>query len=620
MKKQKPTSSQNSVEQNLSKNYIPKGKLGNLPIPNQTNQAMKKKMEKTQKQIENFKTKFLKKHKSVQSIGIIPAQASKKIEEEYEISESDSKRELIHILAIVPESQYKKVGQIKLDAIGTAKEINDKFWIHILTPIDYWNLGLDSKFEVMEALAMSYPILDKGFLGSVRVTQIHKSLVLKKFEKYVTSYVIAGSLVRGETTKTSDVDVFIVIDDTDVKRMPRMELKEKLRGIIYSYIQEAEAISGVKNKLSPQIYLMTEFWEAVKDAHPVMFTFIRDGIPLYDRGAFLPWKSLLRMGKIKPSPEAIDMFMSSGNKMKEIVQKKIFDIATLDLFYGIFTPTQGLLMLYGQAPKNHRETVKAFRETFVDREKLIEKKYADILEKIVIKYFKGMEHNKIKPGDIKGEQVDKLTKDALDYIKRLKELREQIEKRIQEKSIDQIYKDVFGMIGNLLKKKSEQMILKEFNDKIIKEGKFPPRFLINLKFIAKTKRNIDKKSKEIKKAEKKKDNLTFKQSQNVDTARKYAAEITTALIEHTQRCELASLEKSRFKVKSHNMEAEVFFLHDTFLVQPNQIQKISKDKLIRATPKELQVQITEQRGKKTKINHKALTTLHKIFGEFDLVY
>jgi predicted nucleotidyltransferase/uncharacterized protein (UPF0332 family) len=620
MSTHKPSSQEESVEQNLAKDYVPKSKLGNLPIPSQDNNKVKREMEKTQKEIEKFKTVFLKLYKNTQSIGIIPQQAAKKIEEEYEISEEDSKKELIHVLTIIPESQYKKIGEIKLQAIQLANKINNKLWVHILTPIDYWNLGLDSKFEIMEALAMSYPLHDKGFLGSVRVTQIHKSLVLKKFEKYVTSYVIAGSLVRGETTKTSDVDVFIVIDDTDVKRMPRMELKEKLRGIIYSYIQEAEAISGVKNKLSPQIYLMTEFWEAVKDAHPVMFTFIRDGIPLYDRGAFLPWKSLLRMGKIKPSPEAIDMFMSSGNKMKEIVQKKIFDIATLDLFYGIFTPTQGLLMLYGQAPKNHRETVKAFRETFVDREKLIEKKYADILEKIVIKYFKGMEHNKIKPGDIKGEQVDKLTKDALDYIKRLKELREQIEKRIQEKSIDQIYKDVFGMIGNLLKKKSEQMILKEFNDKIIKEGKFPPRFLINLKFIAKTKRNIDKKSKEIKKAEKKKDNLTFKQSQNVDTARKYAAEITTALIEHTQRCELASLEKSRFKVKSHNMEAEVFFLHDTFLVQPNQIQKISKDKLIRATPKELQVQITEQRGKKTKINHKALTTLHKIFGEFDLVY
>ena len=427
----KPSSDKNSVEQNLSKNYIPKTSLGQLPIPNQTDQEMKKKMEKTQKEIEKFKTNFLKKYKNTQAIGIIPGQASKKIEEEYEISEDDSKRELLHILTIIPESQYKKIGEIKLEAIKIAKEINDKFWIHILTPIDFWNLGLDSKFEVMEALAMSYPILDKGFLGSIRVAQIHKSLVLKKFEKYVTSYVVGGSLTRGETVKTSDIDVFIVIDDTDVKRMPRMELKEKLRGIIYSYIQEAEAISGVKNKLSPQIYLMTEFWEAVKDAHPVMFSFIRDGIPLYDRGAFLPWKSLLRMGKIKPSPEAIDMFMSSGDKIKDIVNKKLFDIATLDLFWGVSTPTQGLLMLYGQAPGNVYDTVKAFRETFVTKEKLIEKKYADILDNIAIKHFKAMEHGKIKPGDIKGEQIDKLAKDAQDYIARLKDLREQIEKRIQ---------------------------------------------------------------------------------------------------------------------------------------------------------------------------------------------
>ncbi|MBT6690582.1 nucleotidyltransferase domain-containing protein [archaeon] len=615
-----PSSQEKSVEQNLAKDYVPKSKPGNLPISNQVDQAMKKKMEKTQKEIEKFKIEFLKKYKNTQSVGIIPQQAAKKIEEEYEISEDDSKRELIHILTIVPESQYKKIGQIKLDAIEIAKKINDKLWVHIMTPIDFWNLGLDSKFEVMEALAMSYPLHDKGFLGSVRVAQIHKSLVLKKFEKYVTSYVIGGSLTRGETIKTSDIDVFIVIDDTDVKRMPRMELKEKLRGIIYSYIGEAEAISGVKNKLSPQIYLMTEFWEAVKDAHPVMFSFIRDGIPLYDRGAFLPWKSLLRMGKIKPSPEAIDMFMSSGDKIKEIIDKKLFDIATLDLFWGISTPTQGLLMLYGQAPGNVYDTVKAFRETFVTKEKLIEKKYADILDNIAIKHFKAMEHGKIKPGDIKGEQVDKLRKDALDYIARLKELREQIEKRIQEKSIEQIYKDTFGMVGSLLKKKSEATIISEFDKKIIQKGKFPPRFLTNLKFIAKTRRDIAKTQLEKKKTTKKKDNLTFKQSQNVDQARKHAAEITTALIEHTQRCELASLEKSRFQIKSHDTQAEVFFLKNTFLVQPNQIQKISKDKLIKSTPKELQEQITTQGNKETKIDHKSLSTLHKIFGEFDLVY
>jgi predicted nucleotidyltransferase len=614
-----PSSQEKSVEQNLSKDYTPKSKSGNLPISNQLNDALKKKMSKTQKEIEKFKTEFLKSYKTTQAIGIIPQQAAKKIEEEYEISQEDSKRELIHILTIVPESQYKNISQIKLQAIQIAKKINDKLWIHVITPIDFWNLGLDSKFEVMEALAMSYPLHDKGFLGSIRVAEIHKSLVLKKFEKYVTSYVVGGSLTRGETIKTSDIDVFIIIDDTDVKRMSRMELKEKLRGIIYSYIQEAEAISGVKNKLSPQIYLMTEFWEAVKDAHPVMFSFIRDGIPLYDRGAFLPWKSLLRMGKIKPSPEAIDMFMSSGDKIKKTVDKRLFDIATLDLFWGVSTPTQGLLMLYGQAPGNVYDTVKAFRETFVVKEKLIEKKYADILDNIAIKHFKAMEHGKIKSGDITGEQVDKLTKDALDYIARLKELREQIEKRIQEKSIEQIYKDVFGMIGNLLKKKSETAILKEFDNKIIKEGIFPPRFLTNLKFIAKTKRDIAKTKEQTSKA-KKKDNLTFKQSQRVDQARKYAAEITTALIEHSQRCELASLEKSRFRIKAHDQTAEIFFLKNTFLVQKQNIQKISKNKLIKSTQKKLQEQIMEQRNKETKIDYKSLSTLHKIFGEFDLIY
>lgn len=609
---------ENSVEQNLAKDYVPKSKLGSLPMSNQIDKTLKAKMDKTQKEIEKFKTEFLKKHKSTEAIGIIPAQAAKKIEEEYEISEQDAKKELIHILTIIPEKQFKNIGQIRLDAIEIARNINDKFWVHVMTPVDFWNLGLDSKFEVMEAIAMSYPIMDKAFLSHIRVAQIHKSLVLKKFEKYVTSYVVGGSLTTGTAKKDSDVDIFVIIDDTDVKRMPRLELKEKLRGIIYSYIPEAEGIAGVnKNTLNVQIYLMTEFWEAVKDAHPVMFTFIRDGVPFYDRGTFLPWKSLLRMGKIKPSPEAIDMFMSSGNKLKETVEKRIFDVATLDLFWGISTPTQGLLMLYGLAPPNVFETVKQFREVFVDKEKLIEAKYADILDEIIIKVWKAYEHGKIKPGDIDGKELDRLSKNAIDYIERLKELREQIEKRIQEKSIEQIYNDVFGMIGSLLKKKSETAIIKAFNEELIQEGRFPPRFLDNLKLISKIKRDVAK-AKGVK--GKKKDNLTMKQSRDVDNARKLAVEITDALVEYSQRKEMASMEKSRFIIKSKDMEAEIFFLTNTFIIQNQKIQKISGTKLTNATPKELQEQIANQKGKETKIDFKSLETLKKIFGEFDLIY
>ena len=618
MKEHKPSSDKVSVEHNLAKDYVPKEKLGNLPISSPVDEAVKKKMAETKKQIDKFKTEFVKKYKSTEVLGIIPSQASKKIEEEYEISEKDAKRGLIHILVVIPEKQFKNIGKIRLDAIEIARKINEKFWIHIMTPVDIWNLGLDSKFEIMEALAMSFPVMDKGFLSYLRVAQIHKSLVLKKFEKYVTSYVMYGSLTRGDTTKTSDVDVSIIIDDTDVKRMPRLELKEKLRGIIYSYIQEAEAIAGVnRNTLNVQIWLLTEFWEGVKDAHPVFFTFIRDGIPLYDLGTFLPWKSLLRMGKIKPSPEAIDMFMSSGNKLRETVQKRIFDIATLDLFWGISTPTQGLLMLYGLAPSTPKETVKLFREVFHEKEKLVEERYVRILEEIMIKVWKAYEHGKLKPGDIDGKELDRLSKDAFDYIERIHELRKQIEKRVQEKSIEEIYKDVFGMLGALLNKKSETAILREFDKRMIKKGKFPPRFLENLKIISKTSREIAKRKKG---KGKKKDNLTSKQSREVDNARKLAVEITTALMEYTQRRDLLAVERTRFVAKGNGFDAELFFLKDTFVVRGPKIQKISGDKLINSTPKELQEQILANKGKKTNISVKSIETLKKMFGDFDLVY
>jgi len=618
MEEHKSSSDEESVEQSLSKDYVPKGKVGNLPMTNQVDEALKKKMEKTQKEIEKFKDEISKKVKGIEAIGIVPAQAAKKIEEEYEISEEDAKRGLIHILTIIPEKRFKNIGQVRLDAISAAKKINENFWVHVMTPVDLWNLGLDSKFEVFEALSMSFPIMDKGILSHLRVAQIHKSLVLKKFEKYVTSYVIYGSLTRGDVTKTSDVDVSVIIDDTDVKRMPRMELKEKLRGIIYSYIAEAEAIAGVnRNTLNVQIWLMTEFWDGVKDAHPVFFTFIRDGIPLYDRGTFLPWKSLLRMGKIKPSPEAIDMFMSSGNKLKETVQKRIFDVATLDLFWGISTPTQGLLMLYGLAPSTPKETVKLFREIFYEKEKIVEKKYVEILEEIMIKVWKAYEHGKLKPGDIDGKELDRLSNNAIDYIKRIQELREQIEKRVQEKSIEEIYKDVFGMLGSLLKKKSEAAIIKEFDKELIKKGKFPPRFLENLKIIAKTKKVVAKAKQETKKSS---DNLTQKQSRDVDNARKMASEITNSLIEYTQRCELASMEKSRFILKGKDMNAEIFFLKNTFVVQGPKIQKLSGDKLTKSDTKEVQDQLIENKNKETKIDLKSLETLKKIFGEFELIY
>jgi predicted nucleotidyltransferase len=608
-----------SVEQNISSNYIPKSKIGDLPISNPLEEEIRKKMEKIREDIDKFKKEALKQFRFIDAIGIIPQQVSKKIEEEYEIAEQDCKKNLIHVLTIIPEEKFKEIQKIRVELIKLGKGIDEKIWIHLMTPVDLWNLSLDSKFDIAEILAMSYPVYDKGILGALRVAQIHKSLVLKKFEKYVTSYVFFGSLVRGESKPTSDVDIGIIIDDTDVKRMPRLELKEKLRSIIFQYIQQAIALAGVKNILNVQVWLMTEFWEAVKDAHPVMFTFIRDGVPLYDRGAFLPWKQLLRMGKIRPSPEALDMFMSAGDRLSENVDRRLLDIVMIDIFLGVSTPTQGLLMLYGLAPSNVPETVRLFREVFVEKEKLIEKKYADILEEVMIKYYKGHEHGKIKR--VSGEELDRLYKNSLDYIKRLKQLRKQIETRVQEKSIEQVYKDSFGMLGALLNKKNEKEIILEFDRKMVQTGKFPKKFLENLEFIARVRKDVLEEGNKKSAEERKKENvdiMTGKEINQVDQARKFGNELVNLLIEHNQRCEMLALNKTRFIVKFKDRQAEVFFLNETFFVEQNKIFKVSDKKLVSSDLTELNKALEQQKGKAVKMNYRDLEVLEKKFGDFEL--
>ena len=208
-------------------------------------QKVAQEFERLKNKLEGFKKNVLKKCKFTRVLCILPPNASFLFEEDESIPLEVAQTKPLHVLMVIPEDEYKNIPKIKPEILKFAKETKENLWVHIKTEVDLWNYGLDSKFEFLDAISGSFPLHDNGFLGALRVANIHKTLVLRKFDKYVASYVIAGSLVRGTAGKDSDVDVFVVVDDTDVKRMPRLELLEKLRGIIYDYIREATALAGV---------------------------------------------------------------------------------------------------------------------------------------------------------------------------------------------------------------------------------------------------------------------------------------------------------------------------------------------------------------------------------------
>ncbi|MGB9707780.1 MAG: nucleotidyltransferase domain-containing protein [Candidatus Pacearchaeota archaeon] len=572
-------------------------------------EEVKKEIERIREQLKEFKKNITKKFPSIAAIGILPPPASPLIEEEEEVPRQKDEK-IIHLIVIVPEEKSKDIDKIKLESIKLVQALKPKIWLHVKSMKQLWELCFDGKYTLIEAIAMAFPLHDKGILGALRAASIHKTLVLKKFERYVVSYVLAGSLVREEASKTSDVDVFIVIDDTDVKRMSRYELREKLRAIIYSYTIEASELAGVKNKLNVQVYILTEFWEAVKDAHPVIFTFIRDGVPLYDRGAFMPWKLLLKMGKIKPSPEAIDMFMSLGERVSENVKRKMNDIVTEDIYWGVITPSQALIMLYGLPPPTPKEIQQGiFRKIFVEKEKLLEPKYADILERIV-NIYKKYEHEEIKT--ISGKEIDSLLEASSEYISRLKELMKQIEEKKAEEEVLQHYDTVIDLIKKIIGEGSETTLLIKFEKELVAKARISSRNLALFKEIIEAKKKY------------KKNKLT---KHDIVSVTRAAHELISALLEYSQRREILELKKSRieliYKEGKESKRAELFVFEGTAFIVPDmakdEIKKFSEGKITEASKDELKEWLAKGEGEK-KISKELMTYLKHTFGEFELIF
>ncbi len=561
--------------------------------------------EKIKEKLEAFKKSLIKKFPFTKSLGLIPAKAYPMFEEEeipQEYQEEVQKNKPLHLIMVIPEEEYKNLPKIKPEVVSLAKETGEKLWVHIKTEVDLWNYGLDSKFVFLDAISASLPLYDKGFLGALRVANIHKSLVLNRFDRYIASYVIAGSLVRGTGDETSDVDVFIVIDDTDVKRMSRIELLERLRSIIFDYIREATALAGVKNILNVQVYLLTDFWQSVKDAQPIMFTFIRDGIPLYDRGTFLPWKRLLLMGRIKPSPEAIDQYMKEGERTDEFVKRRLMD-TMVDIYFGIVTPTQALMMLAGHAPPVPKTIVHEVKETLVDKEKVMSEKELKTLEKAV-KYYKDYEHGKLK--EISGKEIDELKKESEEYLKRIKEIREKLEMRMQEHLVENIHAEMEKMLKSIFGNKSQKDLIESLDKELVKKGKLRPRMteiangILKIKVKAKNKK------------------LTQTEMQRIS---RDAGDLINALVEYQQRKELVSVEKGVIQIAYSGKKGELVLTDlGIFFVSEGTIKKIENKSLVNADKKQLEEAVTKTRDRlQIKLNSDVLQILKKELGDFEII-
>ena len=252
--------------------------------------------------------------------------------------------------------------------------------------------------------------------------------VLEKYGKYVKCIVMMGSVARDEFKPKSDIDIFVVIDDTAFQISP-----EEHDRIDMDMEKIAEKIS--KNISVQPSYTLTEFWDYARVAHPIIYNFIKEGVPVFDTGFFAPIKRLLDMGRIPATREAIENYMEGAPK--KLMRAKTVKLLMLaeDCYYAMLNTAQAVLMFMGLAPPVPNKAYEDVKKFLVEPG-ILEPEYAEWLKEI-IEIRKKIEHKEMMDAD--GKFVDEWIEKADKFVNKMFGLLNALEIRKKEKILERTY-------------------------------------------------------------------------------------------------------------------------------------------------------------------------------------
>jgi len=323
--------------------------------------------------------------------------------------------------------------------------------------------------------------------AKLAVAEKFKEEVLKKYSKITKAIVLFGSVVRGDFTEKSDVDMLVVIDDV----MARMSDEQKDR--------LDDDLRDIGKKIHEDIvvqpaWTLSEFWDMARIGHPLLFTIVRDGWALYDTGFFIPIRKLLELGKIPTTLEAVEKFMEgSPQKINRVENAKLYMIAE-DLYYAMLNCSQAVLMYLGENPPAPKHTADMVKEHLVDQ-KLLEQEYLNSIREVV-EFRKGVEHKEIK--SVSGQDLDRFIDNTKRYVERMEQLLTTLQKRRKENIVQKNYEVMIKAAVAALKKmeklppdpKDLPAALKEY---LIDAGRIDPYFQDIFKRVVTMRKMLDDK-------------------------------------------------------------------------------------------------------------------------------
>lgn len=256
--------------------------------------------------------------------------------------------------------------------------------------------------------------------------------LIEKFKRSVKAVIVYGSTATGKHKKTSDIDIFVIMDDTKIEQEIPQEVKDRIWNEMLKIAKDTD-----KNITLQAFMFITEFWENLRTAEPVLIAILRSGVPVFDVGIFMPAKRMLQRGKIPTTQEAVQKKISAAPQFVDYAESRVKSAGHY-LEQAMATAGNAALMYIGRMPQNKEDVPGALDESFV-KEKLLEDRYVQDAENIR-KFAKEIEHKKGKDLEGIGAEVDKHLKTTNEFVKRMQDLIKELEQRRKSNVLMKTYK------------------------------------------------------------------------------------------------------------------------------------------------------------------------------------
>ncbi len=265
----------------------------------------------------------------------------------------------------------------------------------------------------------------------LEITQKFAKEVQAEFKKSLKAVIVYGSTAKGKHRKTSDIDTFVIIDDTKLEQDIPPEVKERISGDLRRIAAKVD-----KNITIQAFMFLTEFWESIRSVEPLIMEILRYGIPVYDIGIYMPAKRMLQRGMLPTTQEAVAKRIHIAPQHLKMAEYRVKSGAHF-MEQAMAAAGQAPLMLIGKVPPGKEDVPKELKFHFADK-KLLDEKYIEMAQKIH-DFAKEIEHAENKKMENIGKKMDDHLKMTDEFIKEMQELL----KRVSEKKVDNVLMNTY---------------------------------------------------------------------------------------------------------------------------------------------------------------------------------